>query len=245
MARGSSPGWIDAIVGGADSTPAHARRDVRPTRLLPTQLAERPWWAKFVLALDDWLRQFEGVFEYSQSPECLFRINVERLRADVRLADSTFGARGDRVIEIHLWNEHVPRIPPSGLSLAWARRFNRQFGASLGELARFLKHRPDLKDVAIIQAHMSIASHAQYDALLAIVTHHGFEVATDLAGRSPATLLHRFGQNVLCLLLTLAANPAAARLDTFWRSHSTIFLSRRTLEKMHSDKSDVIAPDRA
>jgi hypothetical protein len=245
MARDSSPEWIDAIVGGPDSTPAHARRDARPMGPLPTQQADRPWWAKFVLALDDWLRQFEGVFEYSQSPDCLFRINVERLRADVRLADGTFGARGDRAIEIHLWNEHVPRIPPSGVSLAWARRFNRQFGGSLSELARFLEHRPDLRDVAIIQAQMSIGSHAQYDALLAIVMHHGFEVAADLAGRSPAALLHRFGQNVLCLLLTLAANPAAARLDTFWRSHSTIFLSRRTLEQMHSGKPDIIASDRA
>jgi hypothetical protein len=39
-----------------------------------------------------------------------------------------------------------------------------------------------------------------------------------------------FGENILYWLLTIACNPAAGRLNKFWRSRTSIYLSRIILE---------------
>jgi hypothetical protein len=55
-----------------------------------------------------WLQRWEGVFEYSRKPDCIFRAQLSRLSSDVLLSDGTFGRSGDRVIDLHLWNEQIP-----------------------------------------------------------------------------------------------------------------------------------------
>jgi len=84
----------------------------------------RPLWAEFIFALDTWLRRREGVFEYSHKPDCILRAQLSRLTSDVLLSDGTFGRSGDRVIDLHFWNEQIPVKPVAGYSLAWGCRFN-------------------------------------------------------------------------------------------------------------------------
>jgi hypothetical protein len=79
------------------------------TEILPrADRLERPLWAEFVFAVDSWLQWREGVFEYSHQPDCIFRAQLSRLSSDVLLSDGTFGRPGDRVIDLHLWNEQIP-----------------------------------------------------------------------------------------------------------------------------------------
>jgi hypothetical protein len=66
---------------------------------------KRPLWGEFIFALDSQLRRREGVFEYSHKPDCIFRAQFSRLSSDVLLSDGTFGRLGDRVIDLHFWNE--------------------------------------------------------------------------------------------------------------------------------------------
>jgi hypothetical protein len=72
---------------------------------------KRPLWAELVFAADSWLQWREGVFEYSHQPDCIFRAQLSRLSSDVLLSDGTFGRRGERVIDLHLWNEQIPVTP--------------------------------------------------------------------------------------------------------------------------------------
>ena len=74
----------------------------------------RPLWAEFIFALDTWLRRREGVFEYSHKPDCILRAQLGRLTTDVLLSDGTFGRSGDRVIDLHFWNEQIPVKPVAG-----------------------------------------------------------------------------------------------------------------------------------
>jgi hypothetical protein len=90
----------------------------------------RPLWAEFIFALDTWLRRREGVFEYSHKPDCILRAQLGRLTTDVLLSDGTFGRSGDRVIDLHFWNEQIPVKPVAGYSLAWGCRFNRSVAKS-------------------------------------------------------------------------------------------------------------------
>ena len=97
----------------------------------PANRRKRPLWAEFIFALDRWLRRRQGVFEYTHDPECIFRIQLQRLRSEVVLSDGTFGRPGDQAIDLHLWNEQIPAVPVAGPSLAWGRRFNLCFAAAI------------------------------------------------------------------------------------------------------------------
>ena len=64
--------------------------------------------AELVFALDRGLQRLQGIFEYTHKRDCFFRIRFNRLRTEVVLSDGTVGRRGDRVVELHLWNERNP-----------------------------------------------------------------------------------------------------------------------------------------
>src|SRR6516165_4323691 len=163
----------------------------------------RPLWAEFIFALDTWLR---------------------RLTSDVLLSDGTFGRSGDRVIDLHFWNEQIPVKPAAGYSLAWGCRFNRSVARSLRGLAQFLMSKPQLSDINIIRAITNL------DSLQRIAASHGFEVVRDTAKLSPWQHMHRFGQNILFGLLTLACHSGRARPRKFSRNRQVIYLARGVLD---------------
>jgi hypothetical protein len=189
---------------------------------------KRPLWVEFVFTVDSWLQWREGVFEYSHQPDCIFRAQLSRLSSDVLLSDGTFGRRGDRVIDLHLWNEQIPVTPVAGYSLAWGCRFNRSFAKSLCELAQFLTNKPELSDVSILRANINL------DPLHHIAARYGFEAVRDPVKLSPWKYVHRFGQNILYWLLTLACHSGRARPSKFWRNRQLTFLSRRMLDCKHT-----------
>src|SRR5262245_46525455 len=182
----------------------------------------RPPWARFIFALDSWLRRRQGVFEYSYKPDCIFRAQLSRLSSTVLLSDGTFGRTGDRAIDLHFWNEQIP-VPIEGYTLAWGCRFNRRVAESLGGLAQFLTSKPELSDINIIRANISL------DPLHRIAARHGFEAIGDAVRLSPWEHVHLFGQSILYWLMTLACSSGRARPNKFWRCRQVMYLSRRAL----------------
>jgi len=164
------------------------------------------------------------VFEYSHKPDCILRAQLGRLTSDVLLSDGTFGRSGDRVIDLHFWNEQIPVKPVAGYSLAWGCRFNRSLAKSLRGLAQFLMSKPQLSDIDIIRAITNL------DSLHRIATRHGFEAIRDMVKLSPWEHVHRFGQNILFGLLTLACHSGRTWPRKFSRSRQVIYLSRRVLD---------------
>jgi len=164
------------------------------------------------------------VFEYSHKPDCILRAQLGRLTSDVLLSDGTFGRSGDRVIDLHFWNEQIPVKPAAGYSLAWGCRFSRSVARSLRGLAQFLMSKPQLSDINIIRAITNL------DSLQRIAARHGFEVIRDPVNLSPWQRVHRLGQNILFGLLTLACHSGRARPRKFSRSRQVIYLARGVLD---------------
>ena len=187
----------------------------------------RPPWARFIFALDSWLRRRQGVFEYSDKLDCIFRAQLSRLSGDLLLSDGTCGRSGDRVIDLHFWNEQIPVTSVAGNSLAWGCRFNRSFAKSLLGLAQFLKSKPELSDINIIRANINL------DPLRRIVTRHGFEASPAPAEPPPWERVRRFGEDILCWLLTLACKSGRSLPNAFWRCRQPMYLSRRVLDCKH------------
>ena len=174
-----------------------------------------------IFALDGCLQRRAGVFEYSSTSGCIFRAQLGQLSRDVQLSDGTFGRPGDRVIDLHFWNEQIPVKPIASDSLAWGCRFSRSVAQSLRELAQFLISNPELADVNIIRANINL------DLLDRIAARHGFEAVCDPVKPSTWERMHQFGENILFWLLAFACNPHGTRPDRFWRRRRLLYLSRR------------------
>ena len=72
-----------------------------------------PWLAEIIFALDALLRHQQAVVGYTSHPSCVFRLRVARARHTLVLRDGTRLGAGQRMIELHFWNAHIPPVPLS------------------------------------------------------------------------------------------------------------------------------------
>jgi len=190
------------------------------------------WLEQVVFGLDRWLRRRQGVYEYSSDDHCLFRIRRTSAEKPLTLSEGTTISKGDPVLDLHLWNEHMPALTQHRPTIAWAHQIDHAFNLSMHDLARYLEMTPELDDVVAIRADLRLGA-AAYNAKLARITaHYGFEAPRterDSAGR-----LHRFGENILIFLLLLASNPGAIRLPALSREHNFAYLSRVALDRRYA-----------
>ena len=197
----------------------------------PKKASGGGWLQWGVFALDRRIRRRMGVYEYTLHPQCLFRLQVVQLDDSLMLADGTCVARGNRALVLHLWNEQMPIIGPTGPTLAWARKADRAMDFSLRELARYLTAHPQLSDIAVICGNMPVIGCAQAKRLARILARYGFEAAVDDSDRRG--LLHRLGDGVFVLMLVLAANPRAVRSAVLRCCNMRVFVSRAALEQRY------------
>jgi hypothetical protein len=83
-----------------------------------------------IRGFDAFLANAVGVFEFTQDPACILRLQRTTLRYPLVLRDTEV-APGVPVLMLHLWNERVPPLPAEGPDLAWARRTSRSLLHSL------------------------------------------------------------------------------------------------------------------
>jgi hypothetical protein len=195
------------------------------------------WFARAVFGLDVWLRRWQGVFEYTSDPDCIFRLELRRLQETVVLADGTTFPADARIAELHLWNEQIPKFPAAGATLQWAHRMHRCVDASLQDLASFLGREHELRQVVAVRAEMGLVAAEHAERLLRICAHYGFR-SIQRSNRPPwRTRLRHQGENMLIASMVLARNPQAFRLDCFRRSRIEIFLPRAVLDGRYRQPS--------
>lgn len=179
-----------------------------------------------VRACDALLRHWHRVVEFDSSPDCLLRISVVAAERPLDLTDGTPLEPGDPIIEIHLWNDHVPLVPPRGPDVLWATRGRRQFVRSLERLAAYLAASPDLAAVKALVMRPAFAGRQLNRSLNRIVMRHGFEWLRPQPGRGMGRA-YRFFDNLWLWLLTwtfnersLGRRPFAQLRQEFWISRA-------------------------
>jgi hypothetical protein len=198
------------------------------------------WLAGIVVALDTLLRRYQAVEEYTAHPACIFRLSITRARRRLTLRDGTRVWPGQRVAQLHFWNEHVPPFPSRGATICWAREMQRSITTSLRELECHLSSRPDLRDISVICGDVPCGTKSQIRQIAHIMAYYGFETMLERERLSIGERIHRFGENVLISLTVFARNAGALRLDTLNRVRVPIFISRRILERKFGDASLVV-----
>jgi hypothetical protein len=183
----------------------------------------------YILALDQWLCRCQNVHEFTDDPQCLFRIQCLRCDDTLSLADGTQVRRGRRVIALHFWNEHMPLMGCEGPSLAWARRVDRAVGASLRALASYLAEHPGLGDIVAICGDMHLSDERQSAQFVRIAARYGFETIARQVDRRG--VLHRIGDTILMLMLMSATNARALRRAPLRAKSARVWLSRAMLQK--------------
>jgi YkoP domain len=107
---------------------------------------------RLIRSFDAFLRRCFGIVDLvpeQSDPACLLRVRVTRATHAVSLPEGPV-APGAQVLELHLWNERIPPIPPGGPDMAWARQTQRMFLASLREAARQLREDTRLAGVQAV-----------------------------------------------------------------------------------------------
>jgi hypothetical protein len=193
----------------------------------------RSWLGVAIEALDWRLRYRLGVSEYTRSPDCILRMQIIRNADDLRLIDGTCLRPGDRIIDLHIWNQQVPLMPGAGATLGWARRMNEGFTRSLHELAHHLAARTDVDDIVAVRAVAALGPDARGGKISRILSRFGFEIVVQQEARSATQQIRRFGENILISLMVLAYNPIALRPDTLTRGRVYGYLSRRMLDQRY------------
>ncbi|HVS77573.1 MAG TPA: hypothetical protein VHE11_11605 [Steroidobacteraceae bacterium] len=187
---------------------------------------------QWVFSLDRWLRRWHGIYEFTAHRDCLFR--AERCVAEetLLLSDGVRVRRGDPLLKVHLWNEHMPAMGQDGPTVAWARRASRGIETSLRELARHVAQCDDFDAVVAVCADMRLATARQSAQLARIVSRYGFEAAKNSRVGRPG-LPRLIGENILMVLLVLATNPIAFRAAVLRRGHARIIMSRAKLLRLY------------
>lgn len=193
--------------------------------------AGKGWVEHAVFALDRLVRKRVGIYEYSTDDRCIFRIHRDCARQSLSLKDGTRIRRGDPVLMLHLWNEHMPCMV-KGPSVGWGRQVSRGIQISLMELARYLQADGTLKDVKAVCADMCLGTAEQSMQLARIVGRYGFEPARRGVGQPG--ILERIGQNIMMFLLVLVTSPSTLRAAILLRAHQRIFLSRTVLVRRYT-----------
>jgi hypothetical protein len=187
---------------------------------------------QWVFSLDRWLRRWHGVYEFTAHRDCLFRAERCVAEESLLLRDGVRVRRGDPLLKIHLWNEHMPSMGREGPTLAWARRASRAMETSLRELARHVAQSSELDGLVAICADMRLAPARESDQLTRIVSRYGFEAAQDSREGRPGPL-RLIGENILMVLLVLATNPVALRPAVLRRGHARVVISRAKLLRLY------------
>jgi hypothetical protein len=181
--------------------------------------------------LDRALRQYLGIIEYCEQPQCVLRIAPARAAGPVLLPDGTAIARGDPLLELHLWNE---RLHADGFaSLARGCGLRARLHSSLDALAEYLADAQETVDVRACHALFRFQLGERRAAFVRVVRQLGFTVQPD----PPSSLTRMAAEHSYVLALQWTYNPAVLHQESrrFERLH--LWMSRRSLLARYGRRS--------
>jgi len=188
------------------------------------------WLARAVGRADTLLRWQHGVREFSKKRTCLFRIALHQARHSVLLGCGRSIEPGDVIVELHLWNEHLLRIPAGGPNLAWGKLIGRRFNDTLGDLAMHMDEDAALSAAVAICVCGGIVHDGNGARIVRFLQKFGFE-SFPCPDRGRAGRLVDFFCDVWSFLLVLAYNPHSPRAEFLFQRRCELWMSREVFNR--------------
>jgi hypothetical protein len=184
------------------------------------------------------LHRYNGVFEYSVDPECIFCIAESTSHHDVRFSDGTHLERGDRVLVLHLWNERVRELGERDTVMAAGVVFARRLRRSLELLADYLRDEPRFRDVRCLYAEFGFLQDDRGNQAERVLRRLGFDV---IPGVRPGWNAARaaYWSNVFSwwMMLVFAPFPHARKSFARIRRYE-LWMSRDRLAGRYAPRAD-------
>ncbi len=196
------------------------------------QRAEKDLLNRLTRAIDRLQRHMRGIEEFSSDPDCIYRLSIEGAPRNAKLPDGTEFQQGEPIGILHIWGDHIPVIPSSGGTLAWAAKMVRVLHRSANLLAQHVARDKSLQSIS---AFGNDAFFLYTQSTVHLLERMGFVVLEQM----PADGLHRQARmraaRLWTWLLRRAFNQQSIRgikpSDLQYRS---VWLSRRTLMERYS-----------
>ena len=188
---------------------------------------------KLILKLDDHLRRKLKIFEYSDDPKCMFRVHVTRANRDLKVPQGEI-PQGTKVLELHFWNDHIPRAAAQGESAGRSIKGFRMFKNSMAELARVIEHDDRMTGVEAVGGLMPLFLEGDSYPAEKMLSHLGFAV-------NPYHGYKRFlgliGKQMHGWMMMWAFNPVTLKnRDLFGLRWADCWMTRRDLIRRHAGK---------
>jgi hypothetical protein len=188
---------------------------------------------------DDWLSRQYRVRVFSDDPECVLRIQIDRIRCSVSLPDGPI-AKDSPALMIHWWNERAELIPEQGPTLAWALDTSQRMRYSLRLIARYMQENTSSDEVKVVGGITAHVVLGEADGGRVMLEHLGFKV---IPYHRPLGAFGEFWENFLTWWLMWTYNPASTRRRSmfnlqrveFWMSRQA-FMGKYGGEEAQADR---------
>jgi hypothetical protein len=178
-----------------------------------------PWPGSFlrkvIIKFDTFLSRVEGVYTYTDDPDCILRLRRAKSSIKLNLPNGDIGL-GDDVLEIHLWNEHMPKLKENDSNLGWGTRTLHLFLHSLRDVAGILQENPQLSEVKAIRGEMIFLGTAENPGRARQMERLGFTV---IPYHGKLRGFGEFWENFYSWWLMWAYNPVSTRSRRLNSSH--------------------------
>jgi hypothetical protein len=194
-----------------------------------------------VRRLDAWIRRLQGFIEFSTSPTCMLRVVVIRAEREMRLSDGAVIQPGDAVIDIHFWNERLPKTS-AGQGLGWGGRFGRQLRRSFVDLAAAIDADPRLAGAVAVRGRLAFAGARNRDEMRRFGQWFGFEGAEQTGSLPLRRRLHDAAEDIWLLALTWTFNPGCLPTRQMVRRREDLWISKAKLLERYATPVKQRAP---
>jgi hypothetical protein len=193
------------------------------------------WSSKLIrrifFTFDALQRRRFGVWEYTDDPRCIVRIQRVASPSGCTLTDGAVISKGDPCIAIHYWNENVPMMGKDGADMRWAMQFISQMELTLRALAQYLES-PEFADVVAIRGETSVGK-IDVKRFTRFYNRLGF----DFGPLTPASFGQRLAfvfETLYMWILIYAVNPGTLRGRPFYTApRMELWMSRAKLRERY------------
>jgi hypothetical protein len=167
--------------------------------------------------IDSILRNRNGVYEFTDDTECIFRIQLRQAAREVNIQGQKI-SKGDPLLGIHIWNEHMPKLPPDGADLQWALQSHRLLNHSFRLIAREMQSDEKYASMRALYGTSALLSFNDHIGGMRMMQRFGFTVLPYLPTRGRFGL---FWQNFFSWWMMYTYNEVSLHTRDFWRLQRT------------------------
>ena len=182
------------------------------------------------------MRRQQGILELNTSPACMLRVVMIRAEYDMRLSDGAIIRRGDRIVDLHFWNERMPKTS-AGQGLGWGGRFGRQLRRSFVDLATAVDADPRLAGAVAVRARLAFAGARNREEMHRFGHWFGFEGAEESGALPLSRRLHDAAEDIWLLILTWTFNPGCLATRQTVRRREDLWISKGKLVERYREPS--------